>query len=405
MKRRTILSVPRVVSSLLPLFLLLLSSVAIAAEDEGSSFENYCKAQFGSLDTCRKELAFRRDDPSYCRSIETTALRNSCYTYFAKNRKDSSFCTPVRRERNSFSPIYKCLEPFIKSTANITICDSFLRDEETQDTCYEKIYNIEEDPALCSKLHDPKKKIKCLQGAARSTFDVRYCDAIKEEIDIRVCKELEIEKCDTAAHLDTLIDACKYEAVLQQRRNKCNAYNNEIEVEFAEKESGEYIFKHDDPLTESFNAVLKAVDLSLGVATVEVTAKKHTIPFNVRIGNVVTNDFVNMYVVNIWKEEGKAEKEGQPPPITKKAELCFFRTPKPEVEQEKKRSKKEETPKINATENRTEQPPTETAPEEQEEETGEAGEEIEEPEASEPEQEGFLRRAIRWFWGLFGVGR
>ena len=58
---------------------IILGATIILAAEEGSSFETYCKAQYGSLDTCRKEIAFKRDDPSYCRAIETVATRNSCY--------------------------------------------------------------------------------------------------------------------------------------------------------------------------------------------------------------------------------------------------------------------------------------------------------------------------------------
>ena len=92
----------------------------------------------------------------------------------------------------------------------------------------------------------------------------------------------------------------------------------------------------------------------------------------------------------------------------KKAELCFFREPKQVELKENKPVKKEVLPL----------PEEELAPETSSEENNEEVR-VEEPSNSEEEvdetseegeeetvsQEGILRRAIRWFWGLFGIGK
>jgi hypothetical protein len=284
--------------------------------------------------------------------------------------------------------------------ANLTLCESFERDEDTKDLCYDRIYDVEENATICPLFNSPKKKIRCYQEAAESTYDFRYCDAIRKEVDVSLCKDLGLEECDTTAHLNEVVEECKAEAALGQRRDKCNAYSNELSADFAEGETGELVFKRDDPSKETFKVEVASVDLTLGVATVKLTAMGRSVPYNVRVGNILTHEFVNMYVVNLWKEEQEEAEEGETPaPAAEKAELCFFREPKRE-EQKEAEEETEEEDGLMVTVNVT--PPE---PESAEAEEAEEPEEELEEEMAEPPREGFLRRAIRWFWGLFGIGK
>ncbi|GEM_PF-6496849 len=390
----------------------ILAADPVLAADEGAAFTEYCKSQFGSLDVCRKEIAIKRDDPDRCRSIETTGTRNSCFTYFAKKRNNPSFCDTVRAERNSYESVYKCLEPFIKSMENLTICDSFGRDEDTKDLCVERLYKATEDSSLCPLLSHPKKRITCYQKAAKATFDTVFCDAIKEEVDPAICKDMGIDACDSGAKVRAITDRCRSDVALAQRRQRCNEYDNELEETFIAGQKADLLFRRDDPEKETFSIDMKSIDAVIGVATLELTASKHAAPYSVRVGNVMTNGFVNLYVVNIWQEQVEAAEGQPPPPAIPKVDLCFFREPKPEERPRPEERPPEEQPPANAT-------PTEPAAEEgvqdeqpAEEGSGdqETGEEYADEEAAEDEepdvpQEGLLRRLIRWWWGWFGLGR
>ncbi len=385
-------------------FLILLSVLVLIVPSvlAASSLETFCVQKYGTMDQCNKELAVKRDDPSYCHQIGETGVRNSCYTYFAKKRNDPSFCDPVRKMSNSFSSIFTCYKPFIKSMSNITICDSFVKDTETQDECYEHIYDKQENTTICFKYYDPEKKIKCFSSAARQTFDLRYCDAIQETADMEYCKDNEIDECDTTAHLNDAVNECKTEAALRQRRSRCNEHNDEILEEFTVGDKSDLLFDDDNPEIETFNVNIANVDLTTDVATVELTLGRHKTPYNVRIGNVMKHDFINMIVVNIWGEEQESADENADPVVTNKVELCFYRDFKPEDIEEDEEIEEPEANIPEETENITEETPVEPTEEVSEEEETET-EEYAEKEIED--EEGFVRRTIRWFFGLFGLGK
>ena len=379
---------------------LALIALPIVAADDASALQTYCQQQFGNMDTCQKEIAIKRDNPEYCRDIGAASTRNVCYIYFAKSRNDPSFCAFVRKERNSFADAFKCYEPFIKSLGNLTLCDSFERDDETQDDCYAKVYKIVENATVCPKFHDPRQKIKCYASAAKYTYDLRYCDAMKKEVDTSVCKERKLEACDTAAHLDDAVAKCRSDASLQQRKDRCRSYDNEIETDFSQGDKGEFIFKHDDPLKEAFSVEVNGIDTATGIATVGIGAGNHKAEYHVKTGNIMTHDFINMFVVDIWKEQPEAEEGKSPPSPISKISLCLFREPKakeaPVQPGETPQVQVNVTPAENAT-----QPPVETS----------IGEEVVEEEVVEEAvdgqvvEEGFVRRALRWFWSLFGLAK
>jgi len=361
---------------LFSIIFVLLAGIALA------DVPQFCLNQIGSVDKCQKDLAISRDDPGYCKAIDDVGVRNDCYSYFAAARNDKSFCDLLRQKGGSFEDAFNCQKPFIKNMSHINICESFERDEKTQDDCFEYIYDKIEDVAICPKFNHPRDKINCFEEAASDNRDASYCDSIKQ-VKASDCEERGISMCDTSTKINDLVTECKEDLRLRERRDRCNSFPNEIKDKFDIKDSTEYLFKRDDPEKETFNIEIVNVELDIGLASVKIKALGNTKIYKVKIGNIITHQFVNMFVVNMWENDDTNES---------RVELCFFREPKEEVEEEPEEEVEEE-PEI---EEETEEP----------EESNESELDFEiEVESKEVHKEGVLRRAIRWFFGLFGVGK
>src|SRR3989338_1484243 len=97
---------------------------------------------------------------SECLKYDTNEAKNSCYTYWASLKKDSSIC--------SLSPLRdSCYGAMMEETGDAAACRR-MSTQETADDCYYKAAISKKDSSLCQNVADSRKNF-CYFNAAQVT--------------------------------------------------------------------------------------------------------------------------------------------------------------------------------------------------------------------------------------------
>jgi len=372
-----------------------------------SSLDIYCQ-KFGSRDTCLKNIAMQRNDPTYCVDIDSVSVRNDCYSKLADQLNDKSLCEKIRKAEGTYEDKWECIEEFYEGTEEeLPACNEFEGDDDTQDECYEFFFKRLEDVELCKIMNKPKNVIDCFEDASIENDDINHCDDIKSYVDPDYCKKEEVDMCDTPTKLNDIVADCRDNVVYTRLRIRCKTFKPKMDSEMKDGDKNEFVFKGDDAKKESFTVEVKDINFQTEYTSINLKVGRSRRDYNLKVGSTANLDYVYVLLMKMWQEDDEDESDVG----DAKVELCLHRKPKPEEPDEDEEDEIEEeddsdteakveveVEEENDTEDKDEKIVIELLPEN-------ATELNESEDSDKDEKVGVLRSMIKWFWGLFGLGK
>jgi len=324
------------------LFILIVLSISAAAD---SSLNTYC-ANAASPDVCKKDVAVQKKDISICGLINSSSVRGGCFAFFAKDRNDFSLCEKIPKDEiNGLQRRYKCYLTFVKTGANITICDDLIRTEREKKDCYDEILDIDPNIDVCFKLRElsgDEKFGSCISKVARKKKDQGLCSMITANIEKKICKFKSSAVCQDAIDVDKIYNDCMSNFIdeEEEKQNPCDSFSVKMEISMREKT------KVDD-LAFSGDAGKRRMDFEVGLY--DVNTKLNTIGLYLKNDlndtefvdlppfKPVKLNFINAQFISIeTKTEGKTQQ-----PVNY-ATICLYKDEPEKAEELKEEPKAEE---------------------------------------------------------------
>jgi hypothetical protein len=138
-------------------------------------------------DLCWQLYATTTNDPAVCYGIsELSSYALTCFSYFAAENHDLSFCNQGKFELNE---LWQCYRAYSLNSGDLAGCDKIYTESHALATtnifgCYFDYAKKYGNPHACDYINDLPQMSTCYQGAILSNpnLNYTYCDDVAVEI-------------------------------------------------------------------------------------------------------------------------------------------------------------------------------------------------------------------------------
>ena len=125
---------------------------------------------------CYTYWALELEDSSYCEKKSITNYSDDCYYKFATNKSEPQYCNKINRERTKSN----CYSYFAIRNQDSSYCEKKSITNYSDD-CYYKFATNKSEPQYCDEINDIATKNRCYSYFAVKNQDFSYCEKIDED--------------------------------------------------------------------------------------------------------------------------------------------------------------------------------------------------------------------------------
>jgi len=183
---------------------------------------------------CQEYIAIYQNDSNICKLIKDSNIRTSCFTQFALNNNDTTYCSGLDRGMDVEYEMDRCISAFAIQVIDLAICDKIAY-ENNRDNCRMevllKLAAIEQDPHKCDLMEMPFKVATCY-GRYRNPDGSKPCNLLSPGLS-DICmygpdgmQKQNLDFCNTLVS-EYDIGMCEYNiAVYRNESTMCGIINN-----------------------------------------------------------------------------------------------------------------------------------------------------------------------------------